>query len=144
MLAKFEPKEYNKLEDTDYKMEEYVRVPKDEYDKLKEQISDLETALRLQIKNVTLLEQENDKYEETVGLYQNALIHATNKAEECLDKIDNLKEWLEEEIKNRQDKIDFYENDYKYDMYAEAVCEPTVYKLRQEVKAYKEVLERLG
>jgi endonuclease III len=28
------PKEYNKLEDTDYKMEEYVRVPKDEYDEL--------------------------------------------------------------------------------------------------------------
>jgi hypothetical protein len=35
MLAKWEKKEYNKLEDTDYKMEEYVRVPKDEYERLK-------------------------------------------------------------------------------------------------------------
>jgi hypothetical protein len=30
----WKPKEYNKLEDTDYKMEEYVRVPKDEYERL--------------------------------------------------------------------------------------------------------------
>jgi hypothetical protein len=43
MLAKFEPKEYNKLEDTDYKMEEYVRVPKDEYERLKQIKEGIET-----------------------------------------------------------------------------------------------------
>jgi hypothetical protein len=43
MLAKWEKKEYNKLEDTDYKMEEYVRVPKDEYDELKQIKKGIET-----------------------------------------------------------------------------------------------------
>jgi hypothetical protein len=114
MLAKFEPKEYNKLEDTDYKMEEYVRVPKEKYNYYinGKQISS-EKLMQQLFRQVSRLQTQNVK----LGI-----------------KLDDLKDWLEEEIhKLNPKKLELGElnlilDDVKFYSYIQL----------------KEVLERLG
>ena len=45
MQNDWQTKEYNKLADTDYKMEEYIRVRKDEYDELKADLEMFENGV---------------------------------------------------------------------------------------------------
>jgi len=69
----FKQKEYNKLADTDYKMEEYVRLPKEEYEELKN--------------NINLIAKKHDK------LLLNNI--------ELQDKLDKIKEYIECEVRDK-------------------------------------------
>jgi hypothetical protein len=70
MQNDWQPKEYNKLADTDYKMEEYVRVPKEEYERLllnDNKSSIAERAVAKHDKQVRTLQSKLDKIKEYVS-----------------------------------------------------------------------------
>ena len=74
-----------KLEDTDYKMREYVRVRKDEYEELTKKVLQLQKELEEE-KHLHQLD------EKTEDMYRNLYL-------EERQKFYNLKVWLEEDIK---------------------------------------------
>jgi predicted nucleic acid-binding Zn-ribbon protein len=85
------PKEYNKLEDTDYKMEEYVRVPKDEYERLKNQTKIYQQSLYEFTHEIDDLQRNCDVFNEQMN-------DAVARAMELTKEKQDLKEWLKEEI----------------------------------------------
>jgi hypothetical protein len=80
MQNDWQPKEYNKLADTDYKMEEYVRVPKEEYERLlanNNKTSIAERAVAKHDKQVRKLNNKLDKIKEYCGRQLNVLTSET-------------------------------------------------------------------
>jgi hypothetical protein len=101
MLAKFEPKEYNKLEDTDYKMEEYVRVPKGEYEELKENRQGIKTLER----HKKLLQSLNDYQASQIVKLEQQLQAYKDKEDKLRDYMSNIDNWNWKKLEGRTNQI---------------------------------------